>query len=358
MTASSGVRTSRSEEFQFSGDTLLAKIKEIIRAGNIRRVVIKNEDGRVLIDIPLTIGVVGTLLAPQLAAIGAIAALVLKGSIVIEKETPPAPTPRDRVRCESRVASLDRVPGGCAALHRPLPSDEYLLAVTHDLPPAAKEALQRIDGTAAATARGARLSPRRADNCTRAGAGRRTKSAPTRPARNIASCWPRSLRCARASKRRIPATRCTRTRRRAASTCNCSAGTRTSPSASSLTAARGRRARAGGEPIPRIRMRKRRVRFADFLRAWRPVPAAAPLAAPGLSLHGRSRAIDFQIVQNGRIIAPTEVAKVRSVWEGQGWASKLAAAMRDTRFVGPLQSPNEPWHYEYAPRARAGGAKE
>jgi hypothetical protein len=63
-----------------------------VRQGNIRRVIIKNEDGRVLIDIPLTIGVVGTLLAPQLAAIGAIAALVMRGSIVIEKETPPAPT--------------------------------------------------------------------------------------------------------------------------------------------------------------------------------------------------------------------------------------------------------------------------
>ena len=85
----------RSEEFQFSGDTLLAKIKDIIRAGNVRRVIIKNEEGRVLIDIPLTLGVVGTLLAPQLAAIGAIAALVLKGSIVIEKEveTPPTVTP-------------------------------------------------------------------------------------------------------------------------------------------------------------------------------------------------------------------------------------------------------------------------
>lgn len=81
----------RSEEFQFSGDTLLAKIKEIIRAGNVRRVIIKNEEGRVLIDIPLTLGVVGTLLAPQLAAIGAIAALVLKGSIVIEKEVEIAP---------------------------------------------------------------------------------------------------------------------------------------------------------------------------------------------------------------------------------------------------------------------------
>ena len=100
------------------------------------------------------------------------------------------------------------------------------------------------------------------------------------------------------------------------------------------------------------------VRFANFLREWRPVPTAAPLAVPGLSLHGRSRAIDFQIKRNGRIIAPTEVAKVRSVWERQGWADKLAAAMHNTRFVGPLQSPDEPWHYEYAPSARAVGAKE
>ena len=76
----------RSEEFAFSGDTLLSKIRELIHAGNVRRILIKNEDGRVLVDIPLTVGVVGTLLAPQLAALGAIAALVLKGSIVIEKE--------------------------------------------------------------------------------------------------------------------------------------------------------------------------------------------------------------------------------------------------------------------------------
>ena len=81
---------SRSEEFAFSGDTLLGKIKEVIHAGNIRRILIKNEEGRVLIDVPLTVGVVGTLLAPQLAAIGAIAALVLKGTIVIEKELDPA----------------------------------------------------------------------------------------------------------------------------------------------------------------------------------------------------------------------------------------------------------------------------
>ncbi len=100
------------------------------------------------------------------------------------------------------------------------------------------------------------------------------------------------------------------------------------------------------------------LRFADFLRTWRPVPTATPLAAPGLSLHGRSGAIDFQIAHDGRIIAPTEVAQVHSVWEEQGWASRLAAAIHDTRFVGPLQSPNEPWHYEYVPRPSAAGAKE
>ena len=75
----------RTEEFQVSGDALVAKIKELVHEGNIRHVAIKNEDGRTLIDIPLTLGVVGTLLAPQLAAIGAIAALVTRCTIAVEK---------------------------------------------------------------------------------------------------------------------------------------------------------------------------------------------------------------------------------------------------------------------------------
>lgn len=83
MSAKSKTRT---EEFQVSGDKLVAKIKEIVHEGNIRRIAIKNEKGRVLIDIPLTLGVVGALLAPQLAAIGAIAALVTQCTIVVEKE--------------------------------------------------------------------------------------------------------------------------------------------------------------------------------------------------------------------------------------------------------------------------------
>ena len=75
----------RTEEFQVKGDMLVAKIKELIQEGNIRRVMIKNSEGRTLIDLPLTIGVVGALLVPQLAAIGAIAALVTDGTIVVEK---------------------------------------------------------------------------------------------------------------------------------------------------------------------------------------------------------------------------------------------------------------------------------
>lgn len=75
----------RTEEFQVSGDVLVAKIKELVHEGNIRHVAIKNEDGRTLVDIPLTLGVVGTLLAPQLAAIGAIAALVTRCTIAVEK---------------------------------------------------------------------------------------------------------------------------------------------------------------------------------------------------------------------------------------------------------------------------------
>ena len=73
------------EEFQVNGDEIIAKIKDLVHQGNIRRIILKNESGRTLIDIPLTLGVVGALLAPQLAAIGAIAALIAKGTIVVEK---------------------------------------------------------------------------------------------------------------------------------------------------------------------------------------------------------------------------------------------------------------------------------
>jgi len=78
----------RNEEFRVTGDAVLAKIKEIIHEGNVRRITIKNEDGNTLIEIPLTLGVVGVLLLPVWAAIGAIAALAANLTIVVEKITP------------------------------------------------------------------------------------------------------------------------------------------------------------------------------------------------------------------------------------------------------------------------------
>lgn len=75
----------RKEEFQVSGEELISKVKELIHEGNIRRVIIQNEEGRPLIDIPLTLGVVGVLVVPQLAAVGAIAALLTKGTIIVER---------------------------------------------------------------------------------------------------------------------------------------------------------------------------------------------------------------------------------------------------------------------------------
>ncbi len=76
---------SRKEEFKLNGSEIVTKIKELIHQGNIRRIIIKNEEGRTLVEIPLTLGVVGAALVPVLAAVGAIGALVAKMSIVVEK---------------------------------------------------------------------------------------------------------------------------------------------------------------------------------------------------------------------------------------------------------------------------------
>jgi hypothetical protein len=73
------------EEFAIHGDKLVAKVKELLHAGNIRRITIKSEDGKPLIEIPLTVGVVVGVLAPVLAAIGAIAALTTSCVIAVER---------------------------------------------------------------------------------------------------------------------------------------------------------------------------------------------------------------------------------------------------------------------------------
>lgn len=74
------------EEFKIDGHELVEKVKEIIREGNARRIIIKNEKGDSVLEIPLTWGAIGTLVAPMLAAVGAVAALLTKCSIVVEKK--------------------------------------------------------------------------------------------------------------------------------------------------------------------------------------------------------------------------------------------------------------------------------
>ncbi|MGB8953701.1 MAG: DUF4342 domain-containing protein [Candidatus Aminicenantales bacterium] len=73
------------EEFKLSGGEIIDKIKKLIHEGNIRRIILKNEEGKTFIEIPLTVGIVGAAFAPVLAAVGTIAALVSKLTIVVEK---------------------------------------------------------------------------------------------------------------------------------------------------------------------------------------------------------------------------------------------------------------------------------
>ncbi len=75
----------RTEEFRVDGEKLITRIKELIHEGNIRRISIKDKEGKTVMEIPVTFGVVGVLLAPQLAAIGAIAALLTEATVVVEK---------------------------------------------------------------------------------------------------------------------------------------------------------------------------------------------------------------------------------------------------------------------------------
>jgi hypothetical protein len=89
----------------------------------------------------------------------------------------------------------------------------------------------------------------------------------------------------------------------------------------------------------------------EALTKWTPSTAAA-LAAPGLSAHGQGRAFDFAVARKGQIVAGTVAATAQSQWEAAGWTRRLHAAVvaSGKPFVGPLQSPYEPWHYAYTPR--------
>ena len=75
----------KNESFKVDGENLLKKVKELIREGNIRKITIKDKSGKDLITFPLTFGVVGTVIAPVLAAIGALAALIGECTISVER---------------------------------------------------------------------------------------------------------------------------------------------------------------------------------------------------------------------------------------------------------------------------------
>lgn len=74
------------KSYRVSGEKVVAKVKELIKEGNARRIIIKNEKGAVLMELPLTVGVIGAAVAPLLAAVGALAALVNDCTIEVEKK--------------------------------------------------------------------------------------------------------------------------------------------------------------------------------------------------------------------------------------------------------------------------------
>ena len=74
------------EEFKVSGEDLLKRVKELIAEGNVRRITVKDKEGKTIVEMPLTVGVVGAVLAAPLAAVGAIAALVTECTVAVERE--------------------------------------------------------------------------------------------------------------------------------------------------------------------------------------------------------------------------------------------------------------------------------
>jgi hypothetical protein len=74
-----------SEEYTVSGSNLIERVKELLHEGNVTRLIVKDEADKILLEIPVTVGVVGAVLAPWLAALGVIAALVVNCKIVVEK---------------------------------------------------------------------------------------------------------------------------------------------------------------------------------------------------------------------------------------------------------------------------------
>ena len=104
----------------------------------------------------------------------------------------------------------------------------------------------------------------------------------------------------------------------------------------------------GGDPNDADRLDTDAVRL--WLRRFR-VTTRPNIAAPGLTMHGRASAIDFQIMKDGRIFAGADTSKIETVWRAEKWDEKLKASIdaAGPSFSGPLTRPDEPWHFTYKP---------
>jgi ribosomal protein L37E len=80
-------KSTTTQEFSVSADDLTKKVRELVHEGNVSRIIVKDEKGKVLLEIPVTAGIVGVLLAPWLAAVGVIGALATKCTLVVERRS-------------------------------------------------------------------------------------------------------------------------------------------------------------------------------------------------------------------------------------------------------------------------------
>lgn len=122
--------------------------------------------------------------------------------------------------------------------------------------------------------------------------------------------------------------------------------------AANLLAATQERVTSAGFPGSGTEAARRAIEA--FISGHVPVPTPT-IAAPGLSPHGQMRAVDFQVQKDGGIVAAPKSATIVTDWDAAGWTARLEEAVRaaSNRFVGPLVSPCEPWHYTYSPEAVA-----
>lgn len=86
----------------------------------------------------------------------------------------------------------------------------------------------------------------------------------------------------------------------------------------------------------------------SFLKSFS-LDTTVSLAAPGLTAHGRAHAFDFQVMQDGSIVVGANTRIIETVWNADGWTDRLKQAVTASGapFVGPLERPHEPWHYDY-----------